>query len=633
MFATDRHLSCDVVSADGAVMQLRRLSLRDGPAMLEFYRALTVQEIRLRFFSARLPSDAALLLPLQATRPDDIVLGIETRGRLVAVGVATASVISPLEAPEVAFAVAADQRRRGLATLLLEHLVDEIREAGHDHVAAVTKASNNQMLEVFRQVGYALVTDVDSDGVHFLFDIRSRVDVERPVNDRTRTAVANSIRPLLAPASIAVVGDAATIASVRDRAARIRAAGFLGDIQVIDRSATSPSVVGPVDLVVVDIADAESLSSVVEACGQAGAAGVAVVAPGPGVAAAQAARRCGMRLLGPCSAGTAAEGPQGPVHTVDSGPTVGQAGIALGCDGEVGDAVLKAFADAGAPIVSFVALGEAVDVTASDLLQFWADDASSQVVALEVRSLGDPRRFARVARECGARKPVVVRLSPWPNDLPSRSVLADWGLVAVESRGELIEVAQRLCADRSDWEAGASAASRAASIDLHATAAVIGDVEREGRRTEWVTSIEAGRLLHAAGIELPADDSHGAPAVAEVSIRGVCDDRLGPVVTATSAATSNGPCRTVSAPMDLTTARELTDFGWSRKEVGDQVVQIARHLGDLLHEECRLRNVGVHLVIGDDGSVRCVSAGGRFFAGPTPDLRRAGTLEPIGSVP
>ena len=46
----------------------------------------------------------------------------------------------------------------------------------------------------------------------------------------------------------------------------------------------------------------------------------------------------------------------------------------------------------------FVSLGDRSDVSGNDLLQFWDDDEHTTAIGMYTETLGNPRRFARIAR-------------------------------------------------------------------------------------------------------------------------------------------------------------------------------------------------------------------------------------------
>jgi acyl-CoA synthetase (NDP forming) len=58
-------------------------------------------------------------------------------------------------------------------------------------------------------------------------------------------------------------------------------------------------------------------------------------------------------------------------------------------------------------IADFVSVGNKADVSANDLLSYWADDPKTRVIALYLESFGNPRTFARIAPEIARKKPIV----------------------------------------------------------------------------------------------------------------------------------------------------------------------------------------------------------------------------------
>ena len=52
-------------------------------------------------------------------------------------------------------------------------------------------------------------------------------------------------------------------------------------------------------------------------------------------------------------------------------------------------------------------MGNKADVSGNDLLSWWAEDDATSVGLLYLESFGNPRRFARLARELSRSKPVI----------------------------------------------------------------------------------------------------------------------------------------------------------------------------------------------------------------------------------
>jgi acyl-CoA synthetase (NDP forming) len=61
----------------------------------------------------------------------------------------------------------------------------------------------------------------------------------------------------------------------------------------------------------------------------------------------------------------------------------------------------------GLGLSSFVSVGNKADISSNDLLAYWSLDERTHVILLYLESFGNPRRFARLAREVGRRKPIV----------------------------------------------------------------------------------------------------------------------------------------------------------------------------------------------------------------------------------
>ncbi len=70
-------------------------------------------------------------------------------------------------------------------------------------------------------------------------------------------------------------------------------------------------------------------------------------------------------------------------------------------------AILENVARRGLGLSTFVSAGNRADVSGNDLLQYWEEDDSTEVVLLYLESIGNPRKFSRIARRVSRRKPVI----------------------------------------------------------------------------------------------------------------------------------------------------------------------------------------------------------------------------------
>ena len=117
-------------------------------------------------------------------------------------------------------------------------------------------------------------------------------------------------------------------------------------------------------------------------------------------------RAAGMRLVGPNCLGVI--GGAGRVNATFSphAPPPGRVGL-LSQSGGVGLALMEQAAALGLGLSSFVSIGNRPDVSANDVLEYWQDDPSTDIVLLYLESFGNPRNFARIARRLSADKPVL----------------------------------------------------------------------------------------------------------------------------------------------------------------------------------------------------------------------------------
>ncbi|MFD7921439.1 GNAT family N-acetyltransferase [Streptomyces sp. NPDC059740] len=114
-----------------------------------------------------------------------------------------------------------------------------------------------------------------------------------------------------------------------------------------------------------------------------------------------------------------------------------------------------------AGLSTFVSAGNRADVSGNDLLQYWYDDPTTDVVLLYLESIGNPRKFTRLARRTAAVKPVVVAkgarhhgMTPPGHAVPTSHIpdatvtalMRQAGVIRVDTVTELIDVGLLLAA-------------------------------------------------------------------------------------------------------------------------------------------------------------------------------------------
>lgn len=411
--AEGRPLVRDVLLIDGSTLRLRAPSADDFQDIVAFYDALSPESRYMRFHGFGRTDIAAQAL-IRARGWDRAALIARQGGRVVA-----AAQYERLREPgvaEVAFAVAEDFRRRGTATRMLEQLAALAAERGIRRFDAEVLASNRPMLSVFGHAGF----DVRRRGAHgevtVSLDITPSEAVRDVIDARDHLAAVASLRPLLSPASVAVLGASEDLG--RTVLANILAGGFRGEVTCVGD--------GPSDLpCAASVLELQQAPDLMILAGQAGdlvpAASEAVTKGVKGVLVLsgelsedeaeellEIVRAGGLRLLGPSSLGVINTDPNVSLQAVSAGTSVATGRLAI-CShsGAIGIGLLGQAAARRLGICSYVSLGDRVDVSTNDLLELWEEDGRAAAVMLYVESFGNPDHFTRVAGRVSRRKPIL----------------------------------------------------------------------------------------------------------------------------------------------------------------------------------------------------------------------------------
>jgi GNAT superfamily N-acetyltransferase len=420
-----------VLLADGGSVCVRAVTPLDARRIEAFHRALSLETVHFRYFSGLVRLPPALLE--RFTHVDfarDMVLVAELGERVIAL--ASYHRGRSADSAEAAFVVADEHQGRGLGTLLLEELAELARERGVTRFVADTLLGNRAMLRVFADAGFEIERDASEGMVHVRFPTGETPRARLAHELREQRAEARSIARILAPKSLLVAG---ALAADPERLAQ-----FSGPLYTDLRSAPND-----VDLVLYAGAAGElpPLVSTLAASG-AHALLVGALAGEPGTAdlagfdheLRAAVRHCGMRLLGPESRGVLNTDPAVSLFATRGLAPPPPGRVALACDAFVGsEDVLAEALSAGVGLSSYVSLGRRADVSANDLLQFWADDPRTGAIALAVGSVGNRAKLERIAARVSVAKPIFA-LQTGHSELDT--ALARAGVTLAPTTGELL---------------------------------------------------------------------------------------------------------------------------------------------------------------------------------------------------
>lgn len=417
----------DVELRDGSTVRVRPVAPDDAGALAAFLRGLSPDDRRFRFFGSVDPDESARAMAA-ADGPDDH--GLVALSGIPERIVAHAQYSRPPSGTvaEVAFAVADTLQGRGLGTLLLAHLAEHAHAAGVELLDAHVMADNRRMLEMFRRSGFPTIVRNEGGARYVRFPASLSPGAMEAFEARQRIAAAAVVRRVLAPASVAVVGASRSRGTVGGEVLHhLRDGGYAGRLYAVNHSAAEvqglrahPRVGDlpePVDLAVVAV-PAPAVPDIARECGVLGVRSLVVLSAGFSETGAEGSRAqaelvdvcrsTGMRLVGPNCLGvlnTSREVRLNATFASDM-PPAGNVGM-LSQSGGLGIALLERAGELGIGLSSFVSVGNKADISGNDLLRYWEDDPSTDVVLLYLESFGNPRAFARVARRLSRAKPIV----------------------------------------------------------------------------------------------------------------------------------------------------------------------------------------------------------------------------------
>ncbi len=420
-----------VILRDGTTATIHVASSTDEPALIDFFKRLSPESRRSRFFSDSKPGESAIGQMCDDSDPKRVLTMIVTRlsgsgeERIIATGSYFA--VDETKA-EVAVTVEDASQGKGLGTLLLERMSLLAIQHGFTEFRAITDANNKAMLEIFRGSGFPVTERYEDGFVTVEFSVLPGADSVAKTEMRDRLFTAASIRPFFKPASVAVVGASRKPSAIGYRIMEgLVLSRFQGCIYPINPKAkvicsmrayaSMRDLPEPVDLAVIVVPKALVMSAV-DDCAACGVRALIVISAGfaetneEGRALQEAlvekARGYGMRIIGPNCLGLLNTDPEVCLNASFSPVFPPHGTVAMSSQsGALGLAILALAKRLNLGLSTFVSIGNKADVSGNDLLQYWEGDEMTNVILLYMESIKNPRRFARIARRVSRSKPIV----------------------------------------------------------------------------------------------------------------------------------------------------------------------------------------------------------------------------------
>ncbi len=473
----------DHVLTDGTLVRLREIRPDDADRLLALWDRTSPESRRARFMGPfRLDRtnvrrfvdlDPALRFAVVGTRgrgDGERILGVARYERSS----------DRSDRAEFAALVADTEQGRGLGTALVREVALRAAADGITHLVGDMLASNARMLNLVRELGLEWAGGTDAGVAHRDLDLVGTEGFLAAMDEDERRAAVTAVARFLRPRSIAVVGASRDPRAIGGLVlANAVRGGFRGTIHPINPNATEvqglpalPSLTAcseVPDLVVVCV-PAPLVPGVVDEAGRLGVRAVCVVSAGFAEVEGGSERQAelhavagghGLRLVGPNCMGLMNGAPDVRMNVTFSTVFPRPGRVAMSSQsGALGLAVLDHVERRGLGISTFVSVGNKVDVSGNDLLQYWEEDPDTDVILMYLESFGNPRRFARIARRVSRRKPIVAvkagrtgageraaashTAAIAAGDTAVGALLAQAGVIRTETLSELFDVATLL---------------------------------------------------------------------------------------------------------------------------------------------------------------------------------------------
>jgi len=292
-----------------------------------------------------------------------------------------------------------------------------------------------------------------------------------------------------------------------------------------------------VDLAVIAVGR-DHVMPVVDQCNEKNIKGIVVISAGFKETGSEGAeleqqllkkvQEYGMRMVGPNCLGVinTADGIKMDASFADALPLAGNTAF-TSQSGALGAAILNISKDLNLGVSQFVSIGNAADITAETLLDYWKEDDNTEQVLLYTESIADPQEFSRLAKEITRKKPVVAikagRSAAGASaasshtgslagaDLAADALLKQCGVIRVNSVKEMFDVAQSFANCTIPEGKRVAIMTNAGGPGIMATDAICEHGLEIAQLTEETKEYMRSYLAEAASVKNPVDMIASAP--------------------------------------------------------------------------------------------------------------------------
>ena len=420
-----------VILRDGQSLKVRPINPSDKEKLKDLFYRLTPQTRYLRFgYMKSYISDQELDYFTVVNPPDTYayvaLTGEGEEERIVGVG---RWFLSPDgRTAEIAFVVEDTIQVKGIGTAMLEQLAEVAAKYRIKRFVARVLPENTRMLDVFESSGFSITKRIFEGAYELIFNLEEQEEFSKRQAYREHIAGSAGVRRIFYPRSIAVIGASRDPERVGGKVFRnMLFAGFSGVVFPVNPKTTSVGgvlsyptvehVPGDVDVAVI-VVPAEQVLEVIDQCARKGVIGVIIISAGFSESGPEGSERqrllrekalsYGMRVIGPNCLGIMNTDPETSLNAAMAGQMPQRGSVSISShSGALGIALLDYVKSNNLGIAHFASIGNRIDISSNDLLEFWEDDDNTKVILLYLETFGNPRRFSRIARRLTRKKPII----------------------------------------------------------------------------------------------------------------------------------------------------------------------------------------------------------------------------------
>ena len=313
---------------------------------------------------------------------------------------------------------------RGMGTRLLEQLAQRAAAAGIERFVAEVMGDNAAMMRVFEDAGFGVTRALDRGTFEVAFPIEPTDAYREHVEERDHLAVVASLARssarerrrdrCVAPAEAIGGISSATSSAATSTAPPTRSTAGASPSRAFARTRSIEELPEEVDLAVICLPGA----TVLDAAREALEAGI------PRSASSRlASRRSARRAAAAGAAARPRPRARRPSRRAELPRDRGRRRVAqrdlraarapagrdrvLLAERRARHGAAREGVRAQPRLLVLRLVGNKADVSSNDLLEYWEDDESTELIALYLESFGNPRRFGQIASRVARKKPIL----------------------------------------------------------------------------------------------------------------------------------------------------------------------------------------------------------------------------------